>query len=205
MCKIRSDRFSPSSIYTDLKALDKTKTPGYDGVHPHILNECAASFSEVLSKIYIKSFDTGVVPDAWNCANISPIFKKGKKTDPSNYRPISLTAIPCKIIEKILKSAIIDHLFDNKLISKNQHGFVRHKSCVTNLLESLDIITEALNMGFLIDLILLDFSKAFDLVSHVGLIKKLETMGLDLKIINWIKSFLKNRKQRVVLGESMSS
>ena len=76
---------------------------------------------------------------------------------------------------------------------------------MTNLLESLDIITEALNMGFLIDLILLDFSKAFDLVSHLGLLLKLEAMGLDYKILNWIKSFLKNRKQRVVLGDSMSS
>ena len=89
----------------------------------------------------------GVVPEAWKRANISPIFKKGKKTDPSNYTPISLTAIPCKIIKKILKSVIMGHLFDNKLISKNQHHFVRFKSCVTNLLETLDIITETLNLG----------------------------------------------------------
>ena len=205
ICTIRNERFSPYSIYTELKALDKTKSPGSDGVHPHILNECAASFSEVLSQIYLKSFNTGIVPEAWKRANISPIFKKGKKTDPSNYRPISLTAIPCKIIEKILKSAITGHLFDNKLISKNQHGFVRFKSCVTNLLETLDIITESLNLGYLVDLILLDFSKAFDLVSHTGLLIKLKSMGLDSKIIDWIKSFLVNRKQRVVLGSIMST
>ena len=205
ICTIRNDRFTPYSIYTELKTLDSTKSPGSDGVHPIILNECATSICEVLSIIYLKSFDTGVVPEAWKRANISPIFKKGKKTDPSNYRPISLTAIPCKIIEKILKSAIMGHLFDNKLVSKNQHGFVRFKSCVTNLLETLDIITENLNLGYLIYLILLDFSKAFDLVSHAGFIVKLKYMGLDSKIINWIKSFLSNRKQRVVLGRIMST
>ena len=204
-CEISEQAFSPQSIYDALKSLDKSKSPGVDKLHPFILNESASGFSKVLSKIYTESYSTSVVPKSWRRANISPIFKKGLKTDPANYRPISLTSIPCKIIEKILKDFIMKHIFENKLINKCQHGFVRFKSCVTNLLETLDIITESLNLGFLVDLILLDFSKAFDLVSHAGLLLKLKSLGLDPKTIKWIESFLKDRKQRVVMGEIMSS
>ena len=128
----------------------------------------------------------------------------GSKTNPSNYRPISLTSIPCKIIEKIIKEFIIRHIFDNKLISKSQHGFAKFKSCVTNLLETLNIITESLKICFKVYLILLDFSKALDLISQAGLLVKLRALGLDNKTIKWVEDFLKNRKQRVVLSKTMS-
>ena len=122
----------------------------------------------------------------------SPIYKKGPKTNPSKYRPISLTSIPCKIIEKTIKEFIVKHIIDNNLISKSQqHGFVKFKPCVTNLLETLNIITESLNLGFLVDLILLDFSIAFDLVSHAGLLVKLRALWLDEKTIKWVEAFFK--------------
>ena len=100
---------------------------------------------------------------------------------------------------------MMSHLTNNNLISPQQHGFVNNKSCDTNLLETLDIITETLNRGFSVDLAFLDFAKAFDKVSHSGLLVKLEAFGFDQLIIKWVEAFLNDRRQRVVLGDVMSS
>ena len=205
ICSLDLSIFTPNAVLKELLKLDERKSPGLDGVHPVILKKCAVSFSYILSKIFIESYSTSTLPRIWKDANITPIFKKGKKTDPSNYRPISLTALPCKILEKIIKNQMMSHLTNNNLISPQQHGFVNNKSCDTNLLETLDIITETLNRGFSVDLAFLDFAKAFDKVSHSGLLVKLEAFGFDQLIIKWVEAFLNDRRQRVVLGDVMSS
>ena len=103
-------------------------------------------------------------------------------------------------MEKILRDIMTLHLINNKLLSPDQHGFVTNKSCVTNLLEALDIITESMNRGFLTVLIFLDFAKAFDRVNHQLLILKLRKYGFSGELLNWLVNFLSNRKQRVVIG-----
>jgi hypothetical protein len=107
-------------------------------------------------------------------------------------------------MEKQVKRIMVEHLTRNSLINEQQHGFVKLKSCVTNLLECLDIITQALNCGHRIDLIFLDFAKAFDKIWHRGLLKKLKSIGFNGVILDWIESFLSNRTQRVVIGECSS-
>jgi hypothetical protein len=107
-------------------------------------------------------------------------------------------------MEKLVKKAMLTHLTKYSLINEQQHGFVRLKSCVTNLLECLDIITQAINQGALVDLIFLDFAKAFDKVWHRGLIFKLEALGFNGEILKWIESFLTGKRQRVVIGEITS-
>ena len=199
-----SEIFSPLKVKSKLDALDKNKSPGPDGIHPLILNKCSASLCYPISLIFKKSFEAGVVPSSWKFANITPLFKKGNRTSPSNYRPISLTVVLCKIKEGLIRDAMMSHLIANNLLSLHQHGFVIGKSCATNLIESLDIITEALNRGFYILLVLLDFAKAFDSVVHEFLLLKLRAYGFEDKIITWIADFLSNRKQRVVIGDSYS-
>ena len=147
---------------------------------------------------------TGIVPEKWKEANITPIFKKGSRVKKCNYRGISLTSVPGKIMEKLVKKVMLTHLTKYSLINEQQHGFVRLKSCVTNLLECLDIITQAINQGALVDLIFLDFAKAFDKVWHRGLILKLEALGFNGEILKWIEAFLTGRRQRVVIGEITS-
>ena len=132
------------------------------------------------------------------------LFKKGNKLDPANYRPVSLTSAICKVLESIIRDCIMEYLQLKKLINPCQHGFVPKKACVTNLLETLDFITDAINKGLSVDLILLDFAKAFDKVSHAKLIKKLEAIGIDNILVRWIKAFLTERKQRVVIGDNYS-
>ncbi|CAF0772247.1 unnamed protein product, partial [Brachionus calyciflorus] len=129
---------------------------------------------------------------------------RGSKYDVSNYRPLSLTSILCKVMERIIKDKLLDYFIINKLICKEQHGFVPRKCYTTNLLEELDIITLALSEGKIIDVIYTDYSKAFDKVNHKKLIHKLEKYGIKGAVLNWIKDFLSNGLQRVVLGDSCS-
>jgi hypothetical protein len=196
--------FSPDAVKIKLRELDVNKAPGADGIDPYVLNKCADILCYPLSLMFIKSFKLGIVPTAWKYANVTPIFKKGEKSNPGNYRPISLTSLLCRVKEKLLRDEMMRYLLMNRLVSKDQHGFVPAKSCVTNLIESMDIITEALNRGFFVIMILLDFSRAFDSVCHSLLLTKLEAYGFDSSLVKWISSFLTGRKQRVVMGSAYS-
>ena len=196
--------FNPDAVKIKLKELDVNKAPGPDGINPYVLNKCADILCYPLSLLFVKSFKLGIVPTAWKYANVTPIFKKGEKTNPGNYRPVSLTSLLCRIMERLLRDEMMHYLLVNRLISKDQHGFVPAKSCVTNLIESMDIITEALNRGFFVIMILLDFSRAFDSVCHSLLLAKLVAYGFDSSVVKWISSFLAGRKQRVVMGSVYS-
>jgi hypothetical protein len=105
----------------------------------------------------------------WKTINVTPIYKKGAKADPGNYRPVSLTSVRCKILESIVKDTMMDHLLRKNLLSPSQHGFVPGRSCCTNLLEFLEKTTEVINQLMRgnrkpFDVVFLDFDKAFDKV-----------------------------------------
>ena len=136
---------------------------------------------------------------------MTPIHKKVDRTEPSNYRLVSLTSQNCKVLESIIRDKIVEHLKRNNLLNDAQHGFREGRSCLTNLLETLEQWTEILDEGDCIDVAYLDFRKAFDLVSHEHLIYKLTKYGIKGKILNWIKDYLSNRKQRVVIRGTPSS
>ena len=144
-------------------------------------------------------------PNEWKSANVTPIHKKGDKTDPSNYRPVSLTSQVCKVLESIIVDKVTKHLTDNDLLNDAQHGFRAGRSCLTNLLETLEQWTEIIDEGDAIDVAYLDFRKAFDLVSHEHLIYKLSKYGIKGNLLEWIKDFLKDRTQRVVIRGTASS
>ena len=135
-----------------------------------------------------KSLNTGVVPRDWRTANVAPIFKKGSRSSPGNYRPVSLTSVTCKVMEQIVKDAIVDHLDQNRLMRKSQRGFMRGRSCTTNLISFLDRITEALDNGEPADVIFLDFAKAFDKVPVARLLEKVRAHGIRGNLLRWIKN-----------------
>ena len=196
--------FSRDSVFRKLKGLHSDKSPGPDEVHPMLLKECAEILAEPLSMIFQQSFQSGSLPADWKTANVVPIFKKGKKGDVSNYRPVSLTSVPCKVMESLLKDDLTKHLESTSMLSKVQHGFSQGRSCLTNLLETFEAWTLAVDQGYGIDVVYLDYRKAFDTVWHSGLLTKLQGYGIDGELLSWIKSFLQGRKMRVQVRGSHS-
>ena len=122
-----------------------------------------------------------------------------------NYRPVSLTSVICKLLETIIRDHMIDFLVKHKLINSSQHGFLKARSCLTNLLCFLEEITKWVDEGSPVDVIYLDFQKAFDKVPHQRLILKLKSHGMGNSIINWIEQWLTDRRQRVVVDGEVSS
>jgi hypothetical protein len=161
--------------------------------------------AHLLAIIYTRSLEEGVVLDDWMCANITPVFMKGSKSVVGNYRPVSLTCILCKVIESIVQDAIIEHLATNNLIHPSQHGFMKSKSCLTNLLEYLEVLTKLVNEGHAVNVMYLDFAKAFDKVPHRRLLLKMKAHGIEGKVLEWVEAWLNDRKQWVVLNGKKSS
>ncbi|CAM4557508.1 unnamed protein product [Caretta caretta] len=188
-----------------LEKLDEHKSMGPDALHPRVLKELADVIAEPLAIIFENSWRSGEVLDDWKKANVVPIFKKGKKEDPGNYRPVSLTSVPRKIMEHVLKESILKDLEERKVITNSQHGFTKGKSCLTNLIAFYDEITGSVDEGKEVDVLFLDFSKAFDMVSHSILVSKLKKYGLDGCTTRWVESWLDCQAQQVAINGSMSS
>ncbi|CAM5103262.1 unnamed protein product [Eretmochelys imbricata] len=188
-----------------LEKLDEHKSMGPDALRPRVLKELADVIAEPLAIIFENSWRLGEVPDDWKRVNVVPIFKKGKKEDPGNYRPVSLTSVPEKIMEQVFKESILKHLEERKVIRNSQHGFTKGKSSLINRIALYDEITGSVDEGKAVDVLFLDFSKAFDIVSHSIVASKLKKYGLDEWTIRWIESWLDCWAQRVVINGSMSS
>ena len=187
-----------------LSKLDKSKAMGPDKIHPKLLlclseNE---SFVEAVTLLFQKCYASGQIPIVWKTANVTALHKKGSKTDPSHYRPISLTCILCKVYESLIRSHVFKNICDQ--ITRVQHGFMPNRSCLSNLMESFDVINDMLANGESVDIFYLDFQKAFDTVPHYRLIEKLKSFGLCSGLLNVISDFLANRTFKVVVGNSSS-
>lgn len=188
-----------------LKNLNTHKATGPDSIPSFILKTAAHEIAPIITKIFQTSLDTGEVPQDWKDAHVVPIFKKDERHLASNYRPVSLTSITCKILEHIIHSSIMSHYDRNNILTNAQHGFRKKRSCETQLIVTIHDIASKLSKGNQVDIILLDFSKAFDKVPHLRLLHKLEHYGVNKKINTWIKSFLQDRQQRVILEGTSSS
>ena len=192
-------------VLKSLSKLRPDKSPGPDNMHPLFLRETAQKIAEPLTLIFQRSVKDGIVPDDWKRANITPIHKKGLKCQAENYRPISLTSCVCQILESIIKVQTTAYLDNKKVISDRQHSFVSGRSCLTNLLEVFEDWTKSLDKGYGIEVIYLDFKKAFDTVPHQRLLQKLQLFGFGGHLLRWIKSFLTGRTMRVVVNGASSS
>ncbi|KAK4823927.1 hypothetical protein QYF61_008313 [Mycteria americana] len=188
-----------------LHHLDTHKSMGPDEIYPRVLKELADVLTKPLSIIYQRSWLTGEVPADWRLANVMPIFKKGWKKDSGNYRPVSLTSVLGKLMEQIILSAITRHVENNQGIKPSQHGFRKGRSCLTNLISFYDKVTHLVDEGKAVDVVYLDFSKAFDTVSHSILLEKLAAHGLDGCTLRWVKNWLDGQAQRVVVNGVYSS
>ena len=189
------------------KKVNPSKSQGPEMIHPKLTKESQAALVEPLTNIFRKSLEEGKIPKIWKksqCNGNIQKMEKDQKQINTMYRPISLTSVPGKTMERIIRDALVEHMNNNKLFSEEQHGFIKGKSCVTQLLEFMEDITKAIDQGDEFDIIYLDFSKAFDKVPHRRLLMKLKSYGIRGKVLCWIKDFLINRKQRVIVNGSFS-
>ena len=196
---------SVCGIQKQLSNLNPDKAAGPDNIKPLVLKNLSDQISPILQLLFQKSIDTGIVPQIWTSANVVPLFKKGNKEDPANYRPISLTCILCKVLDHIVTSNLSDHFDKHNILYDLQHGFRQRRSCETQLIQLVDELSVNLTKGQQTDLVLLDFSKAFDKVNHLKLLHKLESHGVNHSVVLWIKNFLIGRTQKVVLEGECSS
>ena len=148
---------------------------------------------------------TANVPASWKSAIVVPIFKKGCRNSVKNYRPISLTSIACKLMESVIKDAVLAHLFSYNLVSSCQYGFLARRSTTIQLLHCCNKWLKNLSKGIQVDIVYLDFAKAFDSVVHNKLLSKLHSFGFGGNLLNWVSSFLVGRSQRVRIGRALSA
>ena len=189
-----------NEILTVMNSMNVNKTPGPDKISPRLLKEAKNELVKPLTIIFNKTLQAGKVPQEWKLANVTPIFKKGNKSLPANYRPISLTSVVCKLMETIIRDKIVKFLEENKIMKDSQHGFRNKRSCLTNLLDFFYEVFNSYDETKAVDVIYLDFQKAFDTVPHKRLISKVKAHGIAGNTLKWLEDWLSDRKQRVVIN-----
>ena len=206
MTQLDSVFLSRKIIEDALNTLSDDASSGPDSLPSCFLKKFAAQLSNPLFHIFSESMNCGKLPQSWKIGKIIPIYKgKGRKCEPANYRPISLTSICCKVYERIIRRTIVNHLKCNDLISHAQHGFLSGKSTQTQLLECINDWTKSIDSKKSVDVFYLDIAKAFDTVSHPKLLKKLESYGISGDLLRWIEDFLSFRTQYVSVKNCDSS
>ena len=206
-----NDQFVDTMSITDtdmekaLKSLKINKSPGPDGLHPRILSELSHELSKPFTLLFHKTMTTGKLPAKWKIAEVRPIFKKGSKTSPGNYRPVSLTSIVCKVFEGFVRDVLYKHLESNHLLAEEQYGFCSRRSCTTQLLNTINDWFLHLDEKTPVDAVYLDFRKAFDTVPHERLLNKLYGYGIRGDVLNWVRDFLSDRSQYVSIHGECSS
>ena len=183
-----------------LRNIKPHKAAGPDNISARILKETADQIAPALSLVCQASLTQGCVPDDWKLANVAPIFKKGDRSKASNYRPVSLTCT----LEHIVSSNVMSHLDAHGILTDAQHGFRRRRSCETQLILTVQDLAQGIEDKQQIDVILLDFSKAFNKVPHRRLLHKLDYYGVRGRNRQWITHFLHGREQTVVLNGASS-
>jgi hypothetical protein len=193
--KLLQFNVTAKAVKQKLKGLRREAAAGPDKIGPGLLYEMRDALAPVLAAIYNKSLQSGVVPPSWKEANVTPIFKKGAKTAPENYRPVSITSVSCKVLESLIKDEMLKHLKKHGLLKRSQHGFLQ---------PTYWNFWREQQKQWIMARHFLDFAKAFDKVPHARLLKKMSAHGIQGYLLRWVTNWLTGRRQRVVLGGEVS-
>ena len=197
--------FNTDGIEKLLSNLNPRKACGPDLIPIRVMRETAKQIAPILQVIFTQSYETGMLPKDWLTANIVAVYKKGNKNLPSNYRPVSLTCVTTKLMEHIIFHSIMEHIDNHQILAQYQHGFRQQHSTESQLVNTLEEITRSMDNNIQTDVLILDFSKAFDTVAHQRLLKKIEFYGISDNTNAWIKTWLTTRTQKVVVDGDASS
>ena len=195
-----------ATITEAISEISGTSACGPDGMQASFFKNCSKEIVAPLIILFNKSLNEGVIPDVLKRAAILPVFKNGDRSIPANYRPISLTPILMKIFERIARKQIVNFLSQLNIFNPTQHGFREGRSCLSALLGVYDDIMSSLSEGSeCVDMVYLDFAKAFDKVDHGILLHKLRDFGISGKLGIWLHSLLLNRSQFVRIPGGFST
>ena len=197
--------FGSEDIENAIDELSPNSAAGPDQFPSILLKQSKSVLSTPLYFIWKKSLSTGKIPSILKTANIVPIHKGGSRGEAKNYRPVALTSHIIKVFEKVLRNHIVAHMEENNLLNPGQHGFRAGRSCLSQLLSHVENITQILEEGDNVDVIYLDFSKAFDKVDFLITLRKIKLLGVTGNIGKWIYSFLTDRTQTVIVNGMTSS
>lgn len=204
--KLEEIKIQKREIIKLMEELDEEKAMGPDEVSGSILKECKEELIDPIYDIIGCSLRSGMVPREWKRAEVVPIYKSGKREEPLNYRPVSLTSVICKMCERVIKKYWTEFLEKHKIIVDSQFGFRKGRSCVTNLLSFYSrVVDEVQERDGWVDCIYLDLKKAFDKVPHERLLWKLEHGGgLNGVTLKWMESYLRGREMRTIVRDVRS-
>lgn len=197
-------QFNENDIIRAIGEVPSTAAAGPDRYPAMLLKQCRTSLAKPLHMIWRKSLDTGIIPQTLKTAHVVPVHKGGTRGVPKNYRPIALTSHLIKIFEKVLRNRLVTYMERNRLFNPSQHGFRFGRSCLSQLISHYDQILELLASGENVDVVYIDFAKAFDKVDFMETLLKLKKLGITGKAGRWIHSFLTHRTQTVLVNGSRS-
>ena len=203
--ELNNIEITDEKIIQAIKSLKKDSSPGPDGIPSILLINCAEILAPYMASAMRKILTNNAIPPSWREAYVIPIFKKGDRLNPLNYRPVNLTCHSCKILEKVIAPQMTEFLLDNKVIPPEQHGFLPKRSTTTNLLKCINQWSAEMDKGNPVDILYLDFQKAFDTVPINRLLYKLDHLGIRGNLLQWIESFLKHRTFKVRANGSYST
>lgn len=186
---------TPAEINDIIVSLKSNAAPGFDGIKTKTVKKLSDIISPLISAFINKDLKNGHFPDILKRAKVSPIFKKGKKNEMGNYRPISVLCVFSKIFEMVIKNRLLKFLEENSIIGINQNGFLTKKSTQTAIATLMEFIYKNIEEDKTILAIFLDLCKAFDVVDHGILLQKLKIIGIEGNCLSLFKNYLKNRVQ----------
>ena len=202
---IKSISFTCLKISKVTNKLKVSKGHGADGISSFLYKYGGPDIQLLLLKLFTLSMESGSYPDRWKTAYIIPRYKSGDKTDMNNYRPINITPVISRIMEKIISDELSNYLLTEQFIDDSQHGFLKNRSCMTCHFDFFNLVYSLRSQGYLVLVLYLDISKAFDMVNHQLLIGKLASYGVENPLLAWFDSFLSNRHQIVKINSSLSN
>ena len=197
-CELLERELTHKEFEKSISSLKLNKAPGYDDLNSNVVLHVISSIRGPLFHILNLSLRDGIFPDLLKTSKVNPIFKNGDPSLLTNYRPISLVPIFSKIFERVMYNRIYDHMISNNLFYRKQFGFQKNSSTEHAILELVNQITKSFEKNNFMLGVFIDLSKAFDTVNHEILLAKLSHYGIKGKSLNWIKTYLRNRKQFVL-------
>ena len=198
--KIEEVQFAVKHFVEAIRELNPNSAPGFDGFPAILLKQCVNELAVPLNMLWSKSFSNGVIPTTLKFSLVTPLHKSESRSFCKNYRPVALTSHIIKIFEKIIRNHLVYFLESNDLFNPSQHGFRKGRSCLSELLCHMDEISHGLSEGKNVDVVYLDYAKAFDKVDFNVLLKKLKHTGIQGKLLQWIESSIKGVQAVVVNG-----